>query len=304
MFLENVPIEKIEPNPLNPRRDYSVKTEEMQEIIKERGWETGITCYKNNGVYVILSGHRRWYAATQLKEKSIPVYVVERPSSKLEELERLGSSQSGKVDWSPYEWAKYTFDLWIMRDKCTYRELALKLKASERNIAERIRVFRYYQHSEIEKHLEARDISISMLSDIIDWIEGLKKKYPDVVEELSETMIRQTMIHKGVKDRFSRSEIRTGKFIEFGNENQIKIFLRTTKMSMREALKLINDEEDVKYGYSKFRQSLEALESAKVDVSYIDSESTNDTKKILSMLEKLEHQVRMKKTELNYFIEN
>ncbi|MGM1022643.1 MAG: hypothetical protein ACQEXV_19515 [Bacillota bacterium] len=49
-------INDVVPNPRNPRRDLSVKSEEMQQIIKNKGWETGITCYEKDSKYIILSG--------------------------------------------------------------------------------------------------------------------------------------------------------------------------------------------------------------------------------------------------------
>ncbi|MGN7170332.1 ParB/RepB/Spo0J family partition protein [Paenibacillus cellulositrophicus] len=141
------------PNPLNPRQDYSTRTEDMQRIIKEKGWESGITCYLKETKYVILSGHRRWYAARKLGVQKIPVILVREPESEEEELERLGSVQGGKVDWSMYEWAKYTYEMWIMWDKCSFHELAKKMGVDNKQIAVRVKVFQYYQHSEIEDKL-------------------------------------------------------------------------------------------------------------------------------------------------------
>lgn len=39
-------INEVFPNPLNPRKDYSIKSTDMKRIIKEKGWETGIVCYE------------------------------------------------------------------------------------------------------------------------------------------------------------------------------------------------------------------------------------------------------------------
>lgn len=62
-------IKDVEPNPLNPRMDNTIKTDELQRVIKEKGWEVPITCYERDNKYVILSGHRRWHAAKKLMQR-------------------------------------------------------------------------------------------------------------------------------------------------------------------------------------------------------------------------------------------
>lgn len=143
--MEWVNIDRVLPNPANPRKDYSVKSKEMQRIIKSKGWQEGITCYQKGEYYIILSGHRRWYAAKQLGIKEVPLFIVRAPETVAEELDRLGSVQGGQVDWSPYELAKYTFDLWEKTNKISYAMLAKKLGITKNITVARIRVYQYYQ---------------------------------------------------------------------------------------------------------------------------------------------------------------
>jgi ParB family chromosome partitioning protein len=70
----------------------------MQEIIAANGWKEAATCYKKGQFYILLSGHRRLYAAKKLGEKQIPIYIVLAPTTPAEELDRLGSLQSGQVE--------------------------------------------------------------------------------------------------------------------------------------------------------------------------------------------------------------
>jgi len=123
-------------------------------FLKKKGFESPITCYQKDSKYIILSGHRRWYAAQKFSYKKIPVFLVEAPLlSRGEELERLGSVQGGKVDWSVYEWAKYTYEMWIFWEQCSYSELARKLNKSSGFERTRLDIFRYYDHNQIEDKL-------------------------------------------------------------------------------------------------------------------------------------------------------
>lgn len=65
-------IKDVIPNPLNPRTNNAIKTDEMQRVIKEKGWEVPITCYQRGEQYIILSGHRRWEAAKNYHIRRYP----------------------------------------------------------------------------------------------------------------------------------------------------------------------------------------------------------------------------------------
>lgn len=43
-YLSWVNIDLVIPNPMNPRRDQSIETEQMQGILKSKGWAEAITC--------------------------------------------------------------------------------------------------------------------------------------------------------------------------------------------------------------------------------------------------------------------
>ena len=84
-------IKQVIPNPLNPRTNNSIKTDEIQRVLKEKGWEVPITCYQK---VINTSFYRAIEDGTQkLSYKKIPIYLVEAPKTKEEEQERLGSVQ-------------------------------------------------------------------------------------------------------------------------------------------------------------------------------------------------------------------
>jgi len=304
MYYELVPIKLIEPNSLNPRKDYTKNTKEIQDRIKEHGWETAITCYQHNGKYVILSGHRRWHAGAELGETQIPVFVVPRPETEIEELERLASSQGGQIDWSAYEWARYTFDLWNLKggsQGCSYKELAMKLGVSERLIYKRLHVFRYYKHTEIETQLKESTLTISILSEAAHWIDKVVKKHPSIVDEINLSSIKSAMILKAERKCFSSVHLRVDKFYEVASLKEITNFILDNKLTLKKAYELSVGEEVAtgKSQGSKLRQTINMLQQRQDEIYQIDAENVKDAKELLDMLDDLEIQLNSKLEEVN-----
>src|SRR6056297_2011830 len=72
-----VPIEKIKPNPDQPRRDFTKEhLEELASSIKEKGIiQPLIVRELSSGDYEIVAGERRWRASQMAKLHEIPVIV-------------------------------------------------------------------------------------------------------------------------------------------------------------------------------------------------------------------------------------
>lgn len=297
LSFENVAIELIDSNPLNPRKDLAIDTEQIQSVLRERGWETAVTAYKKEGRYVLLSGHRRKFAAEQLGYKEIPVYVVEAPKSEKEELERLSSSQGGKADWTTFEWAKYIFDLSSHSENWTPKELAYKVGKSETVVRDALRVFKYYSHTDIEKYIEKKNLSVTILASIISFIEKIKCHYPDLVKELSEEMICANLLNKAEYNRLSAAHIRTDRLIGEVTEDNLRRFLRIPKLpyiKLFELSKLAKPQ-----NFESVKQiRLQKLKSIEKDVFSMGYETAKDAEKLKSHLKDLLYQIDLKKMEI------
>jgi len=71
-----LPLEDIDPNPENPRKDFSDdELNELADSIREYDIITPITVQKNQNRYQILSGERRFRAAKIAGLKTIPAYI-------------------------------------------------------------------------------------------------------------------------------------------------------------------------------------------------------------------------------------
>ncbi|MFE6076891.1 ParB/RepB/Spo0J family partition protein [Paenibacillus sp. NPDC057886] len=298
-------IKDVVPNPLNPRMDNTIKTEELQRVIKDKGWEVPITCYEKDHKYVILSGHRRWHAAKKLMQRTIPVYLVEPPQSIQEEQERLGSVQGGKSDWSVYEWAKHTYDMWIYWEKCSFSELARKMNKSVAFVSARVKVFSYYPHSEIEQTLANNKISISALAYLIQWLNNLNRLKPEIVEDNKLDTVRATMLSKIERGLVGILDLKTDSFIHKANVEQLKSFLVDPDKKLSDALLEI-DGDSMRYrGKSKINTYVQDINNAK-DIFKRICFTGNEHERIRlqERIEQYSNAILRLKTDLKLYIDN
>lgn len=242
-----VGIDEVIPNPLNPRKDDSVKTQEMQNIINQRGWEIPLTVYQKGKYYVILAGHRRRYAAKQAGVKELPVFVVEAPKDHQEEVERIASLQRGQVDWTPYEWGKFTLERWTAWNKPSYTDFAKQMSMPERTVKEYLTVLQYYPRHEIEMNLQTGVYAMSTLYELVTWINKLKIYKSELVSDLGEEMIRKTMLHKIANRHVNRDHLRfTESLFKVVSDKDLLAFLTNTTYKLKDLLDLYSIEKPKK----------------------------------------------------------
>ncbi|WP_394555861.1 hypothetical protein C1N61_32255 (plasmid) [Priestia aryabhattai] len=239
-----VPINKIVPNPLNPRKNEGLRTDEMQEILDKRGWEEPLTAYEKGTRYVLLAGHRRTFAARDFNKKKenqhklithIPVYVVDAPANEQEELDRIASLQSGRVNWSQLDWAKYVYQKWESWGKPPIRSFAKHFESLSYNqVRMYITVLDYYPMKEIENDLEKEDVSMGTLEALVDWIRQLQNVHPAVVKEFDENLIRKQMLKKVKNKKVKRDILRNKEFIKQATPEQIGDFLSDPELVLED----------------------------------------------------------------------
>ena len=233
--LEMVPVNKVVPNPLNPRKNEGLRTEEMQEILDKRGWEEPVTAYRKGSRFILLSGHRRTFAVREYNKKienqhklitEIPVFVVDAPRTEEEELDRIASLQSGRVNWGQLDWAKYVYQKWEAWGKPPVKSFAKHFESLTPSQVKRyITVLDYYPMKEIESDLEKEEVSMGTLEALVDWIKQLKKLHPDIVNDFDEKLIRKHMLNKIKDKKVNRDILRNKEFLKQATSEQIGDFL-------------------------------------------------------------------------------
>jgi len=136
-----VPIERIEPNPDQPRRDFvKADLEELAESIHAKGIIQPLivrTHPTTSGAFEIIAGERRWRAAQMAKIHEVPVVVREMNDTEVLEIAIIENIQ--RADLNPVEEAMGYRQL---QDKFghTQEQLASALGKSRSHIANLMRL--------------------------------------------------------------------------------------------------------------------------------------------------------------------
>lgn len=286
---EWINIEDIVPNPLNPRKDDSIKTEELQSIIKKQGWEMPITCYKKGNIYVVLSGHRRLYAAKQAKIRQIPVFIVEAPKTMQDEIERIASAQLAQEDWSSLEWARFTYERWLAWGRPGMKKFSEEIGLNRRTVESYVRVLDYFPMSEIEGGLIRKELAMRSLYDVVMWIFKLKTLHHSLIENLSEDMIRRLMLEKLVNKKISLEGLRKKDFLEKVKTADLKRFLTDKNMHLEELM--MEYEFNVKE--KTFHAQTVSVGLARKAVKNFNPKNANEAKRAFDTLRELEQSLKL-----------
>ena len=98
--ISEIDIEKIEPNPYQPRTEFNLEAiEELSQSIKLLGLIQPITVRPiNEGKYQIISGERRYRASKLAGKKSIPAYIRETDDNGMLEMAIVENIQREDLD--------------------------------------------------------------------------------------------------------------------------------------------------------------------------------------------------------------
>ncbi len=98
-----VPLQKVEPNPLQPRKEFDPEAlQNLAESLQTHGMIQPLTVRAlQNGYYQIIAGERRWRAARMAGLEEVPVMVIEADDRKVMELALVENLQ--REDLNPME---------------------------------------------------------------------------------------------------------------------------------------------------------------------------------------------------------
>lgn len=121
-----IPVEEIEPNPKQPRRDFDEQAlKELAESIKLHDIIQPVTVSRlASGKYRLIAGERRWRAAKLANLKDIPAYVRQANDAELLELALLENLQRE--------------DLNAMEISLSYKRMMEELDYTQEQVAERM----------------------------------------------------------------------------------------------------------------------------------------------------------------------
>lgn len=143
--LRQLPLQKVEPNPYQPRRDFDpVALEELAESIAEHGIVQPLTVRElPNGYFQIIAGERRWRAARMAGLDQIPAMVIEADDRKTMELALIENLQ--RQDLNPVEEAMGYKSL-LDDYRLTQEETARRVGKSRSAVANALRLLNLEEH--------------------------------------------------------------------------------------------------------------------------------------------------------------
>ncbi len=145
------PIERIRPNPMQPRRN--IRQESLKGLaasIKAKGVLQPLVVTEEDGFYQIIAGERRWRAAQKAGLKKVPVVLRDADRKDVLELALIENIQ--REDLNPVE------------EALAYRRFSGELGLSQAQIAERVGKDR----STIANLLRLLNLPEDILQDIAD----------------------------------------------------------------------------------------------------------------------------------------
>ena len=133
-----LPIEHLVPNLNQPRKDFS--TDELNSLassIEETGIIQPILVRKNNDIYEIVAGERRWRAAQIANIHEVPVLIKELTDEEVVKISIIENIQ--RVDLNPIEEAN-SYNQLIQDFGYTQEKVSASLGKSRSNIANSLRL--------------------------------------------------------------------------------------------------------------------------------------------------------------------
>lgn len=201
-----VPIEKIVPNPYQPRLEFNQESlMDLAQSIRENGLIQPITLKENNGRYEIIAGERRYRACMMIGLTEVPANIMNVSEANMAELALVENIQ--RENLSAIEEAKAYVQI-MKVSGCTQSELALKVGKSQSSIANKIRLLNLSENvqnavsSKIITERHARSLIGTSAEKQEEILEKIVKKGLNVSQ--TEKLVKQEKKDKVVKKGFAR----------------------------------------------------------------------------------------------------
>jgi len=134
------PIEAIEPNPHQPRKEFhGPELEGLVRSVKEKGVITPLLVSQAEGGYRLIAGERRWRAAQEAGLKRVPVVV--RETTPIQSLELALVENIHRKDLNPIEEA-IAYSKWLEYTETTQEALAKSLGRERSTITNMLRLLK------------------------------------------------------------------------------------------------------------------------------------------------------------------
>lgn len=213
-----IDLEKIRPNPFQPRADFDEKAlDELKKSILEKGIIQPVTVRRKEDYFELIAGERRVRAATDAGLKNIPAYIIEVKSD--EEMLELALIENLQREYlNPIEIA-ISYQRLVTECNLTYEQVAERIGKDRTTVINFIRLLRLPE--EIQKALRENKITAGharMLVSLPDEKTQLK-----IFNKIIKNDLNVRQVEKLVRDINRKSEIKVKSNGEFKDNTVIDI---------------------------------------------------------------------------------
>ena len=239
-IIRKLPIEKIVPNMIQPRKDF-IDIEELAESIKEKGILEPILVRPRDGKFEIIAGERRYRAAKFAGLSEIPCIDYDIPDNEALELSIIENIQ--RKDLNIYEQA-YSLKSLAEIYGYTHEDISKKLSRSRVTVSELLRITDL-PADVIAKSIQLNIKSKSFLLQLVKLEDKIEMM--NALEKYSEKPYSREILKKERKEKNNKSEKDTGKPFKFkftSEDKSVKINfnIQTGEADKKEAvLKVLHD---------------------------------------------------------------
>lgn len=214
-----IPIEKLIPNQLQPRKDMG-DLSELTESIREKGIIEPVIVRPKEGHYEIIAGERRFRAAQKAGMSEIPCIEHDIPDNEALEISIVENIQ--RKDLNVFEQAQSIQSLAEMYGY-SHEEIAKKIGKSRVTVSELIRL------TDLPEHIQQQCLDLAINSKTF-LLQLTKMEDPEKMAEILSRYSQQSFSRDEVKEQRKNQTAGTGKqiakFVKFNfvsDDKKIKI---------------------------------------------------------------------------------
>lgn len=226
-LVETLRITQVEPNRNQPRHTFNnEKIEELSDSIREHGVIQPIIVVKNNDMYKIVAGERRWRAAKMAGLKEIPAVVRNYSEFEIAQIALIENLQ--RENLNPIEEA-IGYQTLINKFSMTQEDVSIKIGKSRSAIANSIRLLSLDEpireklisgeissgHARALLSLDIPELRLALLESII--AKGLNVRQTEALakqlQEAKPRKVRKAPVNEQLKAQLEELENRLSSYL-------------------------------------------------------------------------------------------
>ena len=233
----NIALESIDENPYQPRQQFNeAELKALAASLKQHDLLQPIVVRQTGNRYQLISGERRFKAATLAGWKTIPARIRKATDREAAELAIIENLQ--RKDLGPLEKAS-SFKQYIQQHKCTQAELAKRLNVDRSTISNLIRLLELPE--EVQQALRSQLITAGHARAMLplDALEQISMCERIVRESLSVRNIEQ-FVHRKLMDNQNSKKKPTAK--SKTRPAQVEMLEKQLKLALGTRVKIVERE--------------------------------------------------------------